>query len=360
MGGWGAAGVVLTAEPSPLVRLVAQLHAHQLALLSLLASALVLAVVAMAVRRRRPAAALRAAPPLVAATAVATALALTFSVVLTGSYVLRARARDVRLDALEQADKLPGGAVVPSVSPARAVVWAVGDGPDGRTDATAVADLIAADHPDHILYLGDVYGPYSRQMTTAFGTATRFMSPTPGNHEWPGSLPDYKAFWAAQGEPVSAYYRFAIAGWDVLSLNSEIPHTEDSAQMRWLRRQVADPGTCRIAFWHRPRFSAGRHGDQPDTRPLWGAVAGRAALVLNGHDHDMQRMKEMRGTTEIVVGSGGHGHYALHEDDRLAFGDDTHFGALRLVLRPGEARYRFVATDGTVLDQGRLPCTPAG
>jgi hypothetical protein len=155
-----------------------------------------------------------------------------------------------------------------------------------------------------------------------------------------------------------AYYAFETAGWRVLSLNSEAPHGPGSPQVRWLTRQVERPGTCRLAFWHRPRFSAGRHGDQADVAPLWDALPGRAAIVVNGHDHDMQRLRPIDGITELVSGAGGHGLYELKGDPRLAFGSDDEYGALRITLTPGRADLAFVAADGGVLDRQRVACRP--
>jgi acid phosphatase type 7 len=137
-----------------------------------------------------------------------------------------------------------------------------------------------------------------------------------------------------------------------------MPHDEGSAQLRWLRAQLRRPGTCRLAFWHRPRFSAGDvHGDQADIDPLWRSLRGRARLVVNGHEHDLQRLRPIDGITELVAGAGGHGLYPLHrQDPRLAFGDDSSYAALRLKLSPGSAAYAFIDATGRALDSGRVRC----
>jgi hypothetical protein len=268
----------------------------------------------------------------------------------------------------------PVGAYVPSGPARRAVVWAVGDGADGGAAGKAVARLVRAGPVDRFLYLGDVYGPqpagllrgdgtaadYRTRYAPVFGALARRTAPTPGNHEWPQRGGGYEPYWrTAIGSTPPAYYSFTIAGWQVLSLNSEAPHGRGSRQLRWVAREVARPGTCRLAFWHRPRFSAGRHGDQADIAPLWDALRGRAALVVNGHDHDMQRLRPIDGITELVSGAGGHGLYGLHPDPRRVFGDDRTYGALRIDLRPGRARLRFVATGGRVLDSSAVRCRQA-
>ena len=290
--------------------------------------------------------------------AVALAAVVVFAGTFVAGHTLRALARDVSEDRYEAAARLPIGSTVERDGPARAaLIWAVGDGPDGRAPAQAVGRLVATDDPDRILYLGDVYGPYGDDVRETFGADTRRISPTPGNHDWPKSAAQYLRFWSQGRAGASEYYSFRIAGWQVLSLNSEMPHDTGSSQLDWLRKQLAAPGDCRLAFYHRPRFSAGRHGDQPDLEPVWRDLVGKTALVLNGHDHDMQRLAPVDGTTEMVVGSGGHGHYQLHPSSRVVFGDDRHYGALRLRLSPGRADYEFVATGGRVLDHGELTCS---
>lgn len=71
-----------------------------------------------------------------------------------------------------------------------AVVWAAGDGADGSTAARRVASLIAADRPERVLYLGDVYEQgtdreFQDNFAPVYGSLSRRMAPTPGNHDWP-------------------------------------------------------------------------------------------------------------------------------------------------------------------------------
>jgi hypothetical protein len=246
----------------------------------------------------------------------------------------------------------------------RAIVWAVGDGADGKKPAKALARRIARGRPDRFLYLGDVYerGTYSEFLEhyhTVYGRFAKKTSPTPGNHDWPRHRTGYDRYWKRiTGRRPPHYYSFSLAGWQILSLNSEGPHGPGSAQVRWLERKVQGPGTCRLAFWHTPRYSAGTvHRDQKHIAPLWDALRGRAVLVVNGHEHDLQRLKPIGGITELIAGAGGHRHYPVnHDDPRLAFADDRHWGALKLVLRPGRANFAFIDTRGRRLDSGRVSC----
>lgn len=271
----------------------------------------------------------------------------------------------------EPAIRAPSGPYVPSGPQDEATLWALGDGADGGADARSVVDRMKRVRFDRLLYLGDVYGgrllrhivgdgtaaDYRDRYDPLYGDFAQRTAPTPGNHEWRQRGEGYEPYWEEVfGEPPPAYYAFDVAGWQLLSLNSEAPHGPASAQVRWLRAQVRAPGTCRLAFWHAPRFNAGRHEDEPGVAPLWDALRGRARIVVNAHDHNMQRFEPIDGITQYVSGAGGHGLHALHRDRRLAFGDDRRFGALRIELAPGRARTVFVAADGRILDSNTVRC----
>ena len=248
--------------------------------------------------------------------------------------------------------------------PRPAIVWAVGDGADGGRRAKRLARVIASERPDAFLYLGDVYErgtarEFRRRYHRVYGALARVTAPTPGNHECGRRREGYYPYWRSRkGRPQPPWYAFRLAGWDILSLNSQAAHGPGSAQLRWLRAELRESGTCRLAFWHRPRFSAGAvHGDQRDVAPLWNALRGHAALVLGAHDHNLQRLDPRDGLTELIAGAGGHSRYPLKpRDPRLAFGRDDVDGALRLELEPGRARWNFRSAGGRELDAGELRC----
>jgi hypothetical protein len=276
---------------------------------------------------------------------IATALAL--AVVLGGS------------------DPPASGGLARQPEASQASVWAVGDSADGGEASKAVGAMIAAADPDHFLYLGDVYDDGTREdfannYEPAFGALDPITLPTPGNHDWLNAAEGYDPYWAEHFDgSVPAYYSVEVAGWDLISLNSEAPHDAESEQWQWLRDELEPGGTCRIAFWHRPRYSAGSHGDESSIEPTWQLLAGRATLALNGHEHNMQRLREIDGITTLISGAGGKSHYSVKlSDERLAFADTENDGALALALEPGSVRWRFMAVNGDVLDRGEASCDP--
>jgi hypothetical protein len=240
------------------------------------------------------------------------------------------------------------------------VVLAFGDGADGSANQRRLARRIVADDPDRVLYLGDVYetgtaDEFERNFRRPYRKLLKRMLPTPGNHEWANRATGYNPFWRrVTGERTRPWYAERLGSWQVLSLNSE---ALGSAQSRWLGRALERDAPCRLAISHRPRFSASIHGDQADLQPTWAALRGKVAVWLAGHDHNLQRFRAIRGTVQLVAGSGGRERYPVDErDDRLAFSDDRHFGAYRLTLYDDRVTVVAIGVGGRELDRTTISC----
>ncbi|CAB4861341.1 unannotated protein [freshwater metagenome] len=250
-------------------------------------------------------------------------------------------------------------------SPAATTVWAVGDA-DLTPSGKALSTWLRARNPTRLLYLGDVYesgsgAEFARRFDPLYGAIARRVIPTPGNHEWANHATGYDPYWLThQGRAPGPWFARHIGSWEILSLNSEAPHAAGSSQLAWLRRATRAPGTCRIVLWHRPRWSTGWHGDQPDLAPLWNAVKGHARIVLSGHDHDLQRFADRDGLRQYVSGAGGRFNIPVTHGSgaTLRFADRSNRGALRLRLSRGRAELAFIATGGRVLDRSVTTCTP--
>jgi hypothetical protein len=257
-----------------------------------------------------------------------------------------------------------GSGWMPSRTKPHSVVWAVGDAADGSLGAEGVAGMVRNHRVDRLLYLGDVYESgtayeFRRNYRPLYGDLSKITAPTIGNHEWPNLATGYVPYWTrVRGTPTPLRYAFALSGWQLISLNSNLP--ADPGQEAWLRREIARTpryGNCRIAFMHHPRYSAGLHGDRTGLQGIFDELRGHATISLAGHDHDMQRLHAIGGITPYVDGSGGAELYPVNRDDpRLAFFDDTHHGALRIDLKRRRARLSFVGQDGVTLDRSTVRC----
>jgi chitodextrinase len=265
------------------------------------------------------------------------------------------------------------------------IVGAVGDGGSGQTSESDVVNLISSWNPNLFLYLGDVYENgqpmefnnwYGKPgVAGTYGQFHSITNPAIGNHEYVGSnITGYEWYW----DNVPHYYSYDAGGWHFISLDNTSKYIGNAtsnanykAETAWLQQDLhSDKSACTIAYFHEPMFNVGPEGTATNTAGIWQILAqNHVTLVLNGHDHDYQRWTPMdatgtptpQGTTEIVDGSGGHGHQAqVTTDSRLVASDFTHFGALRLSLGTAGAGYQFVSTAGTTLDSGSIPCQGSG
>jgi hypothetical protein len=142
--------------------------------------------------------------------------------------------------------------------------------------------------------------------------------PVAGNHDYgsPGAGPYYSYFGANAGPSGQGYYSYTVGPWRILALNSEIDLGHGSAQMSWLRNQLeTHQGRCTAAIWHRPLFTSGPNGGNPDMRDVWQTLYDADVdLVINGHEHMYERFARQspdgrpdpaRGIRQFTVGTGG-------------------------------------------------------
>lgn len=250
------------------------------------------------------------------------------------------------------------------------LVFAVGDGADGSAVSLALAQYIAAAHPDRFFYLGDVYetgtaADFATKYEPLYGALASVTDPVMGNHEYPNRAVGYFPYWAGKRgwtEEAAAHRAYVdpASGWQIIAYSSESDPVTEGA---WVAEQIAKHGgTCRIAMAHR-----GRHvvtdtsdGDNPDQEPVWSQIIGNTAINLLGHDHIYGRLAALNGVHVIVSGAGGHGLRQLgvqhHTVEAARTGTAT---ATRLILRRGAADFYQEDKEGIVYDSGTIPCTPA-
>jgi acid phosphatase type 7 len=213
---------------------------------------------------------------------------------------------------------------------------------------------------------------YANCYDPTWGRFKNRTKPAPGNHEYEtsGASGYYGYFGAAAGDPSKGYYSYNLGAWHIVALNSEVSTATGSAQENWLRQDLAaNPTACTLAYWHKPRFSSGEHGNTVSMQPLWQALYDyHAEVVINGHDHDYERFEpqsptgtaDANGIREFVVGTGGRSHYGFGSirPNSAARNSDT-FGVLKLTLHINSFDWQFIPEAGkTYTDLGTAQCTP--
>ncbi len=190
--------------------------------------------------------------------------------------------------------------------------------------------------------------------------------PVPGNHDYRTS--GASGYFNYFNNP-SSYYAYNLGSWRIYALNSEIGATATSAQVTWLKNDLAaNPRQCVLAYWHKPRWSSGgEHGNDSSMQTLWKTLYdARAELVINGHDHDYERFTQMNasgsavssGLREIVVGTGGASHYSFGSPlSTSQVRNSTTYGVLKLTLNSTSYSWKFVPVAGkTFTDTGTTSC----
>ena len=201
--------------------------------------------------------------------------------------------------------------------------------------------------------------------------------PTAGNHDYnlPGAGGYYGYFGDAAGPSGLGYYSYDVAGWHVITLNSEISSSAGSEQEKWLRADLAaHPAVCTAAIFHRPRFSSGvLHGSEPAMQPFWQALYDYGAdVVLSGHEHNYERFAPQtpagvadsaRGIREFVIGTGGAAESGYSFGTPLANSEvraTDAMGVLKLTLSATGYDWTFLGVPGsTFSDSGHGDCVGA-
>ena len=252
----------------------------------------------------------------------------------------------------------------------------VGAGDIGASPNAAATARLLDDIPGTVFTAGDNAYPDGsasnfRSYDRHWGRHKERTRPSPGNHDYgtSGAKPYYRYFGDSAGPAGRGYYSYDLGDWHIVSLNSNIDMKAGSRQERWLRDDLASTDKdCILAYWHHPRFSAGPHGNSPETRGLWDALyeAG-AEVVVVGHDHNYQRFAPQtpsgrrdpeRGIRQFVAGTGGAAHYKVKKGmANLESSNGNTYGVLKLTLGPGTYEWEFVPVEGSrYSDSGSGTC----
>jgi acid phosphatase type 7 len=183
--------------------------------------------------------------------------------------------------------------------------------------------------------------------------------PVPGNHEYesPQAAPYFDYFGFNAGPHGLGYYSFNLGAWHLVALNSNVAVSAGSAQAAWLRADLAaNRARCTLAYWHHPRFSSGRHGNEERMRDFWQILYEAGAdIVLSAHDHTYERFAPQdpegfpdnaHGIRQFVAGTGGARPSAFvtigpNSEARLAT-----LGVLKLTLSGSGYDWEFISVSG--------------
>ncbi|SDJ41528.1 Calcineurin-like phosphoesterase [Lentzea albidocapillata subsp. violacea] len=251
-----------------------------------------------------------------------------------------------------------------ALAAATATVAAVGDVCGSSCNQTA--PVVKTMNPQALILAGDnaynsgTLTEYRNNYDPHYGQFKSITYPTPGNHEYgtSGAQGYFDYFGARAGERGKGYYSFDVGDWHFVALNSNISRDASSAQVTWLKNDLAaNTKPCTAAFFHHPRFNKGNHGDNSTITPFWNALYNaKADLIVAGHDHNYQRYalarsdgtRDPNGVRQVLIGTGGRGFYRFGSSTAgpVEAGNDNTFGVGKLTLTATGYRSDFVPVAG--------------
>ncbi|MDG4826370.1 DNRLRE domain-containing protein [Asanoa sp. WMMD1127] len=222
------------------------------------------------------------------------------------------------------------------------------------------------------VYPDGTSGQFSSYYQPTWGAFKSRTRPSPGNHDYntSGASGYYSYFGSQAGPAGQGYYSYNLGNWHIVSLNSNISTSASSAQVTWLRNDLAaNTRPCTLAYWHHPLYTSGaNHAPSTSTRPLYQALYDHNAdVVVWGHNHQYERFAPMnpsggldnaRGLRSFVAGMGGADHYGFGtiQPNSQARNSDT-FGVLKFTLHSNSYDWQFVPEAGrTYNDSGTGSC----
>jgi len=216
-----------------------------------------------------------------------------------------------------------------------------------------------------------IMSAYTDCYESSWGRHKARTRPAPGNHEYlVAGAPQYYAYYGEAAGPAGrGYYSYSLGTWHVMSLNSNVAAGPGSAQLEWLRADLAANETqCAVAYWHHPVFSSGQHGNDEHMGEVWRVLDSAGVdVVVVAHDHNYERFApqdyqgraDANGIREFVVGTGGGD---LRPLGRIRANSEVRntgtYGVLKLTLRPSSYEWEFIPQPGaTFRDTGSGACT---
>lgn len=194
---------------------------------------------------------------------------------------------------------------------------ALGDTRNGHRVHRALMEAIARERVDFVINSGDLVetGGYIDQWRLFFQIEQPVIARAPlfaavGNHDASPRKLFRRWFRLDEWAKGNRYFYHDWGDLRIICLDSEIEMRPGSAQYDFLERTLADAvrqDLLIVLSFHYPPYSSGAHGPNPGLQQIFDEIAPRygVELILNGHDHNYERTKPIKGVTYVVAASGG-------------------------------------------------------
>lgn len=123
------------------------------------------------------------------------------------------------------------------------------------------------------------------------------------------------------------YYTFRRDSVQFFALDTNY-NADWKTQIPWLEKELSNSDApWKIVFGHHPVYSAGLHGSSKKLKQILTPLFEKynVRLYINGHDHNYERTKAVKGTTYLTCGAGagtrpvGSSEVTAHSVSKLSF-----------------------------------------
>lgn len=270
-------------------------------------------------------------------------------------------------------------------------VMVIGDSGFGESITYALTAQMAARQPDFVIHTGDVvYSAYENGSALRAYQAKYFwpfqklllqapVYAVPGNHEYYDDavvagvpyyfyvFPPLQGFveddtWTGSDRVFRNWFAVRLMGYQFLFLESQrFYRAEDvSEQTEWMRQLLAEHDGPNVPVYHIATYTSGRH--ERDGLPIqqrWVPYFRETdtVLVLNGHDHNYERLI-IDGIEYVVSGGGSQKLYGLDQplEGSQVFAAESHF--VLLDFYRDRIELESINAFGDVIDRRTLEIEP--
>lgn len=187
----------------------------------------------------------------------------------------------------------------------------LGDFGGGGADQQAVADAILSTHEasalDYLITTGDNF--YSDDVTSIWTEPYGWLEEesvevlaTWGNHDI--ETETRRELVEEHLNLTESWYTRDLGPILFVALDSN--QIESAEQLSWLKTVLTTADEPAIVAFHHPPHSCGAHGSDRMVQDRWEPlfIGHDVVLILNGHEHDYERI-EVEGLTHVITGGGG-------------------------------------------------------